>query len=510
MDSELRRFLLNPLSHGLTTGDVRHIETHISEVFLAGNRAYKVKKPVQLPFLDFSTPAKRRAMCEREVLLGQRYAPMLYEGVTIIGREGGSFNFTGRGEVVDYAVRMRRFGDSDLWSHQITTGSLTDDAVANLTRTIAVFHRAAELRPEWGDFEMVRTQIKRNLDEIPCEHRHRAFDELGRRLDGELERLKPLIAQRGATHVRAIHGDLHLGNIAVFDGEPLPFDGIEFNAELGSGDVWSDLAFLAMDLTAHGRPDLATRAINTYLEESDDFAGVPLLPLYAAHRALVRAKIHLLSGSDADDPEIVDRYIDTAVDALTPRSRHLIAVGGLSASGKTTLARALAAKLGAVVVRTDVIRKHILGLRPLDTAPESGYTAAVSKQVYAGLLARARSIAPRGGVIILDGVHHLPEERAASEALAAELHAPFIGLWCTVPKEVALQRVELRTNDASNAHRGVIERQYSDPPIDTEWLHLDTSGDIATTVSKALEVIRRPNVMGTIRPQVTGGLINVI
>jgi len=491
MDSALRRFLLNPQTYGLTTGEVHRIETHISEVFLAGNHVYKVKKGVKLPFLDFSTPAKRQAMCEREIELGRRYAPMLYEGVTAIGREGDAFNLTGRGEVVEYAVRMRRFGEGDLWSHCITTGSLTDEAVAKLTGAIAAFHRTAELRPEWGGFDTIRGQIRQNIGEIPREHRQCAFDNLARRLDGEVVRLRPLITQRQATHVRAIHGDLHLGNITFFDGEPIAFDGIEFSPELGSGDVWSDIAFLAMDLNAHGRPDLATRAINIYLEENDDYAGVPLLPIYAAHRALVRAKIHLLSGSDAEDPAIVDRYLDTAVDALTPRSLHLIAIGGLSGSGKTTLARALAAKLDAVVVRTDVVRKHILGLRPLDIAPEESYTAAISQRVYEGLRARARLIAPRGGVIILDGVHRLPEERAASVALAAELRASFMGLWCTVPREIALKRVELRTHDASNAHRGVIERQYAEIPFQTSWFTLDTSGDIAKTASKALEALHR-------------------
>lgn len=509
MDAELRRFLLDPRSYGFTGGEVSRIETHISEVFLVGDRAYKVKKAVRLPFLDFSTVEARGEMCEREVMLNRRYATTLYEGVTIIGRENGELNLAGRGEIVDYAVRMRRFRDSDLWSHRIAAGTLDEQAVVHLIRRIAAFHHTASLRPEWGSFEVIQGQILRNIEEIPHEHRHRAFAALAHRLDAELMERRALITKRHTTHVHDIHGDLHLGNITFLEDVPLPFDGIEFSVELGSGDAWSDLGFLTMDLSAHKRPDLAVRAVNTYLEESDDFEGVPLLPLYAAYRALVRAKVHLLSGSDTDDTDTVHRYLDTATDALERTSLHLIAIGGFSGSGKTTLARALAARLGAVVIRTDVIRKHILGLRPLEVAPESGYTAAISREVYRGLRDRARLVAPRGGVIILDGVHRLAEERAASEALAAELGAPFFGLWCEIPQAIALKRVELRTDDASNAHRGVIERQYSESPGETAWLKLDTSGDVAATVSKALEALHGPST--TIRPpsQVTGELMSV-
>lgn len=501
MNADLRLFLLDPRNHGGSVSHVQHIETHISEVFLVGDAAYKVKKEIRLPFLDFSTLAARRDMCEREVALNRRYAPVLYDRVIAIGLAEGRFNLTGQGEIIEYAVKMRRFVEDDLWSRQIVSGVLSEDAVVALVRRIAAFHRAAEPRPAWGDFDTIRALIKRNVDEIPREHRHRAFAGLAQLIEAELVRHRALITKRRATHVKAIHGDLHLRNVAFFRGEPLPFDGIEFSEELGSGDVWSDLGFLNMDLAAHRRHDLATCAVNTYLEENDDFEGVPLLALYTAHRALVRAKVHLLSGLDDDDTDAVDRYLDTASDALTRRSLHIIAVAGLSGSGKTTLARALAKRLGALVLRTDVIRKHILGLRPLDVAPESGYTPAISEQVYRGLLDRAHLAAPRGGIIILDGVHRDERERAASEALARALNARFTGLWCVVPKEIALKRVESRSNDASNAHRGVIERQYSAPPSDVRWPKLDTARELPTPLENALRLVREYRCLDRITPE---------
>ncbi|MFM1846546.1 MAG: phosphotransferase domain [Pseudomonadota bacterium] len=475
MDLYLKTFLLDPASYGPGVSTVSHIETHISDIFLAGDIVLKIKKEVRLPFLDFSTVTTRRQMCEREIALNRRYAPQLYDGLITIGRAGNGFNFTGEGEIVEYAVKMRRFRDVDLWSHRAAHALLRDEDFSPFIRRLARFHREAELRPTWGSFETVHRSILRNIAEIPADHRVRAFCDVKIRLSALLAAHRNLIEKRKTTSVRAIHGDLHLGNIAFFQGEAIPFDGIEFSEELGSGDVWSDVAFLTMDLRAHHLPEFSNRVANLYLEESDDFAGVPLLPVYAAHRALVRAKVHILSGIDAEDTTVVDRYLDAAGDIVTPGPLRIIGVGGLSGSGKSTLARSLAKRLDGIVVRTDVVRKHIVGLRPLDIAPESAYTADISGEVYRGLIERARSAAPRGGVIILDGVHHEEWQRQASERLADELHAPFTGLWCSVSKAVALQRVAARSDDASNAHAGIIERQYAAPPREVRWSVVDTT-----------------------------------
>lgn len=491
MDSEVKRFLLTPHSYGPGVTGVRHIETHISDIFLAADTAYKFKKAVRLPFLDFRSRSVRQAMCERELELNRRYAPTLYGGIIAIGLEGGEYNIEGRGEIVEYGLKMRRFSDDDLWSKRAIRRALTPNDIGALICRVAAFHRLANIRPEWGNFTTIRQQILQNIAEIPRHHRARLIEDLTGRLEYELERHHALIESRRTTHVRAIHGDLHLNNITFLDNEPTPFDGIEFSTELGSGDVWSDIGFLTMDLSAHGLRELATLAINLYLEESDDFAGLPLLSLYSAHRALIRAKIHLIAGADAEDHTLVDRYLDTASESLTHPPSRIIAIGGLSGSGKTTLARAIATRLGGIVVRTDVVRKHILGLRPLETAPESAYTEAVSQAVYRGLSERARNALPRGGVIVLDGVHREPYQREMSEQVALEYDIPFCGIWCVVPKEVALQRVCKRTNDASNAHRGVVERQYTAPPQPEHWYTLDTSGDLEWSVEAVLRYLHR-------------------
>lgn len=484
IDPQLERFFLNPRSYPHAVENIRHLETHISHVFLTGRYAYKVKKPIRLPFLDFSTLDRRRSFCERELELNKRFAPQIYESVERIGASGTQLHFGDSGVAFEYAVKMRQFDEGSLFTELLEKQELRSGLLTDITRSIAKFHAHAGLRPDLWSPEHVRAAIEENFDAL---QRHPGIlaaglvTEFASKIRTLLNEKHQLIEKRQAYAVKFLHGDLHLRNIALLEGQPILFDGIEFSEPLACCDVWADIAFLIMDLHYRGRPDLANEVTNTYLEETDDYEGFALLRLYVAYRASVRAKVSCIEVDSLDDPARIRHASDSAVahtelavKFLREYCAGIVAIGGYSGTGKTTIGRQIAKSVNGILVRSDVTRKHMLRISPRARAQVSAYQTEIDLRVYEGLRERATGIVREGYIAVVDAVHKTPESRALIEQVAAEAGCPFWGIWCHVPLEVAKDRLGKRRGDASDADAAVAERQYAQSPGDMNWFQLET------------------------------------
>lgn len=465
------------------------IETHISNVFLTGDFVYKIKKPLNYGFLDFSTLEKRRIACEREVKLNSRFAPEIYLGVVPITKSCGRFAIGGSGTVVEYAVKMKQFDNQQLFSELLKQGKLGAAEIVALTREIAAFHAQAELKPGAWNFETVKRLVLENTTALR-EHgeKLRALSEQA------LAKCSGIIETRSCTHVKALHGDLHLKNVVLLNGKPTMFDGIEFNDEYSNIDPWADVAFLIMDLISAGRKDLATIALNTYLDLTDDFAGLELLPLYLSYRAAVRAKVAGLRAQDAgrtaaDDPDCI-RYRELAHRLLCSKQARVIAIGGFSGSGKSTLASGIVPIIGAVHLRTDLTRRHIFGLIDGQQAPQEVYTKENIDLVYAEVLKRARHVILAGFPVVFDAVYGDEHTRAALEEFAKKLGVNFTGIWCEVPRDLAVSRIRQRAaakSDLSDATEAVLDSQLARGTGTLSWTRFDTSVEQEIALANCLK-----------------------
>ncbi len=462
---------------------VKRIDTHGAVVFLSGDRAYKLKRAVRFPYMDFSTPARRRAMCEAEIAINKAVAPEIYLGVEEVLTPGGRS---------DWLVVMRRFDEEGLLDRMADRGALTPGLMAALGRRIARFHDGLEpIREGFCRPEDYRHSVAADARQM-LEHGERldpaASRALAEALPAALEPHLDLVARRlAAGAVRRCHGDLHLRNIVLIGGEPEPFDAIEFSERIANIDVLYDLAFTLMDLCQRGLAPLANRLLNEWLWRIGDLPAatheeaLALLPVFLGRRASIRAfvdaSVAVVSGGDTAKARA---YQQAALGFLQPAPPQVLAIGGLSGSGKTTRALleapALGRAPGAVVVRSDVERKRLASVRLEERMPAGSYTPESSAAVYAAMLVRAERILRAGHSVVLDAVFARPEERQAAEALAARLGVPFRGLWLDVPKEVAQARAAARTGDASDATPAVVERQfgYDVGPID--WPKLPDKG----------------------------------
>lgn len=492
----------DPATHG--GAPVRRIDTHGAMVFLAGDLAWKLKRAVAFPYMDFSTPARRQAACRAEVRLNRRTAPTLYRGVVALVEEAGRWRLAadpggetppdlpalppvGAATVRDWAVVLRRFPDGALLDAQAPE-ALTPALMDRLADAIAAFHDAAEVHTD-ADPGALAEIVAGNLDGLRAAPELFPPNAVARLADlsaSALDRLRPLLARRVVDgRVRHCHGDLHLRNIVLLDGAPTLFDAIEFNDAFAVIDVLYDLAFLLMDLEQRGLRAQANRVLNRYLERTGDLDGLALLPLLLAARATVRAKVGVPIAEAQTDPNQAAAaraearaYCDAALDFLAPPPPRLIAVGGLSGTGKTTLARALAPALdpapGAVVIRSDVLRKRRAGVPETERLPAEAYTPDASAAVYADLLDACRRVLAAGHPVIADAVCARPNERAALAALATERGVRFDGLWLEAPTDALTARVTARTADASDADAQVVALQqtYDTGPID--WPRLPT------------------------------------
>ena len=509
---ELVAFLEAPETHGLSSNDkVKRIETHASHVFLAGDRAYKLKKPVTFTFLDFSTPEKRKAACEHEVDLNRRTAPDIYLGVKAVRRADGELKLGGEeGEAVDWLVEMKRFGSEGLLATLADKGELKLPLVERLAADIAAFHRKAEVRPGFGGADSFLKIVEGSEEDMkPC---------LGKVLDADKARAvteasKALIEthralldrRRDEGHVRHCHGDLHLGNVTVMDGRPLIFDCVEFNDHIARIDVFYDLAFLLMDIAFRAEGDgrlagYANRALNVYLDHvaQDDLAldGLALLPLFMATRAVVRAKVTAVQAKDDTAKKKAEAYLAFAARVLETPAPRLVAVGGLSGNGKSTLAREIAARTGgaagALHLRTDIIRKRMFGVGPLERLPDEAYAPGAGEKVYAEMMRLAGAGLDAGMCVVADAVFAREEERHAMGDLAGRCGVSFDGLWLDAPAAVLEARVrerEKKGGDPSDAGVEVLRRQLSYDLGEMIWTKVDASGTPGEALEGAMTVL---------------------
>ena len=456
----------------------RVIETSCAWVFLERDRALKVKKPVDFGFLDFSTLEKRRWALSRELSFNRTTAPDIYQALRrLTQQEGGGFAIDGVGDVVEYALEMRRFDPAAVLSEHPDDA---DGALAEaLGRTIAQFHANADVRPEGGGVKALGFTIRTNADHLRAVARELGAEAVERVIagtDAAFEAASPLLElRRRQGFARRCHGDLHLGNILLDDGRPVLFDCIEFNDLLSEIDVQYDVAFLVMDLWFRGRVEAANRALNAWLDEGARslpptlWDGLAALPLMLAARAAVRAHVT----ANQDDIEAARAYLAAAEAHLAAPRPRLVAIGGLSGSGKTTLARRLAPSLGgapgAIVLRSDEIRKRLVGIAPLDRIPRRAYTRRKSAETYGEMLRLARRLLAAGQAVVMDAVYLGPESRRAVERLAADSGVPFYGVWLQGDPDRLRARLAARTGDASDADASVLAEQLATDPGPMAW-----------------------------------------
>ena len=481
--------LADPATHGGAA--VERLDTHISAVFLAGDRVYKLKKAVRLPFLDFSTLAARREACRAELEVNRRAAPGLYlKVVAITRRPDGGLALGGSGAAVDYVVAMRRFDSDGLFDRLVARGAVDRPLVQRLVDAVAAFHRTAPVRRDRGGAAgldwVVTSNAAAMAPQVPA---ILPADEVAR-LEAEsrraLARLAPLLDERRAAgRVRRCHGDLHLGNICLFQGRPTLFDAIEFSDDIACIDVFYDLAFLLMDLEVRGSRALASLAFNHALDVTGDYPAVAALPLFLSLRAGVRALVAATIAADAAGPAREAKaaeartYLAAALGYLHPPPPRLVAVGGLSGSGKSRMGRDLAPLLGvpgAAVVRTDALRKQMLGVGLEQRLGPEGYTPETTARTYQALLDTTGRLLRAGHAVIADAVFARPDQRAAIGQVAEAAGVPFAGLWLEVSPDVAAERIRRRVANASDATVAVLEAQLDYDLGDISWARVDTAG----------------------------------
>ncbi len=507
--AEAVAFLSRPDSHGPGVAEVRRIETHISHVFLAGPRAYKLKKAVRYPYLDFSTLEKRRAACAAEVAVNLRAAPGIYKGVVaLVRRPDGRLAIDQPGETVDWLVAMARFDEDTLFDRLARQGKLDRRLIEELAAAVARFHREAEVHRETDFAESLRATVEGNAASMagPAGDVFTA---------AERERLRALSLARLAAVARLLerrrarglmrrcHGDLHLRNICLIDGRPVLFDAIEFNDTFAVIDVLYDAAFLVMDLDHIGQARLANLFLNRYLDESglalDNDDGLPLLALFFSLRAAIRAHVAataagaLQGQAAAEQRAEARRYLGEAFRYLEPARPRLIAVGGLSGSGKSRLAREVAPFAGpapgARVARTDVVRKQLAGAGLWERLGPESYSAEMTARTYAEFYRRVEAALEAGCPVIADAVFASPEQRAAVAAIAARKGVSFAGLWLEAEPSIMEARVAARTGNVSDATVEVLRRQRAYDLGPMSWTRIDSGGLGEATLALALAVL---------------------
>ncbi|GAB3366389.1 bifunctional aminoglycoside phosphotransferase/ATP-binding protein [Giesbergeria giesbergeri] len=484
--SNLRPLWLNQLLQGThaLAPEATCTETHISWVVLAGGQAVKFKKPLDMGFLNFSTLELRRHACLEELRINARTAPQLYQSVVaVLGPQTSprlvplaQLNAQEQTEVLEYGVQMQRFGADQLLAQQLAAGTLHTSHLNALAEQVAQLHRQAAVAPagsHWGSPMLVRQQSQANLDalaRLPLNEADRAtLAALSDWTQQEGERLMPLFSQRQTQgHVREGHGDLHLGNLVLLHETPQLFDAIEFSEALRWIDTMADGAFLVMDLHAQGRPDLAWHFLNAWLEQSGDYAGLPLLPWYLVYRALVRA---MVAGfrlgqvqSEAAQAEVwqeVRRYMALADQLRQPRARWLWLAHGVSWSGKSRHSAQLVAQRGMVRLRADAERKRLFGLAPTASSagatPQGIYTPDATQRTYEQLALLAAQVLQAGFPVLVDATFLAQRHRAQLVAVAAQQQVPCRILAFDAPAEVLRERVQRRLAKGGNASEATVE-----------------------------------------------------
>ena len=461
-------------------------ETHISWVFLVGDVAYKLKKPVKTSFLDYSTLEKRRHFCNEEIRLDRRYAPELYLDVVPIVWTNDRASVEGPGTPVEYAVKMKRFADDALLSHRVETGSITRDEVLDLARRLASFHQnAARLdlsanESSFGSPATIYRDAIENLDAL----RESATGETAKTVRILYEwtdeffshHEREFLQRRANGFVRECHGDLHLGNVIHWNDRLVPFDGIEFNDRFRWIDVISDAAFTTMDFAAFGRLDLSRSFINAYLEQTGDHASLPMLRWYLVFRALVRAKVDAIrAGQDDASPQERDdaltrsaEHVELAYQFSLCKENGLWITHGVSGSGKTTVSELIVQRHGAIRLRSDLERKRHFGLTPTQRPTEAQkadlYCAEGARACYSRLLRMGRGLLRAGFPVVVDATFLRRDDREQFRQLADQEGVPFGIVDCHAETSTLRQRIAdriARDDDASDADLQVLNQQLS-------------------------------------------------
>jgi aminoglycoside phosphotransferase family enzyme/predicted kinase len=469
--------LLDPAAYPHPTDRIRLIETHISWVILTGPFAYKLKKPVSLGFVDYSSLELRRRSCAGEVRVSGRFAPGLYVAAVPITGTAEAPRVGGDGEPLEWAVQLVQFDEADRLDARFEAGWLSAADCRTLGEAIAALEErlpVALAGDPWGTAESVLAAVTVNLAAI--RHHLPAAAARAERLEAWLrDRLRtaaPLLAARQAGgRIRECHGDLHLANIVLHEGRMTPFDAIEFSDNLRWIDVANDVAFLTMDLESRGRPDLAAEVRSSWAEAADDHQALAVMPVYEAYRAIVRASIAAIRGSQGDVVAHAEalRYLDLAERLAVPRRPVLIATSGVSGSGKSSVAAELVGPFAAVRIRSDVERKRIAGMRPAERPADAAATAAVysestTRLVYERLAALAGIVLDAGVTAVVDATCTQRWQRAVFARVAADNRVPIIWVAFDVPASELVTRVtrrQARGDDPSDASADVVLRQVA-------------------------------------------------
>ena len=515
--SETRAFLRGLAAQAHETAEPAL--THISRVYFAGARAFKLKRAVRTPYLDFTRLETRCEACAREVELNRRTAPDLYRGVRRITREAGGLAFDGAGPLVDCVVEMERFDEDALFDRLAQRGALTPAMMDALAARIAALHAQAAVAQDPPSLAPVLAMNRAALQETFLRDAPDAAETLAR-MDAAFAQARPLLARRAqAGKARRCHGDLTLRNIVLIAGAPTPFDCLEFDEKLATIDVLYDLAFTLMDLARLRLDALANALLNRYLDRADETDGLALLPLFIAMRALVRAHVAARIAQESSPQESAQEnaaqenaqenaaqknaaearaYLATAARALTCEGRarpRLIAAGGLSGSGKSTLAAALAPLMaplpGARVLSSDRIRKALFGVAATQRLPKEAYAPDVSARVYALMGERAAACLRAGWSVVADAVFDRAQDRAAIAQIAREAGAQVTGVWLAAPQEVLEARVGARVNDPSDADLAILAAQaerLAQTGAPDDWRRLDARAPAAENARALLSL----------------------
>jgi uncharacterized protein len=449
------------------TMPIELMQTHASTVLLTGEFVYKLKKPVNFGFLDYSTLAKRQHFCQEELRLNQRGAKELYIEVVSIAKQDDRYQLGDNGEIVDYAVKMVQFPQANLLSNMFESGRLAPEDLEEMGRVVAEFHsraRTDEYISSFGQIERIKASIDNNyrqtekyIDRAQTQQQYTETKAYTDRFLSEHERL--FVDRIAGGFIRECHGDLHLRNICRWHNRILLFDCIEFNEPFRFVDTMYDVAFVVMDLEARGGKDLANRFLNTYAEQTGDWVGLQVLPMYLSRQAYVRAKVtsfllddaHISSQDRTTAAQTAGDYYRQAWEYTRSHQGRIMMMAGLSGAGKSTLGKQIAREVNGVHLRSDAVRKHLGGIPLLAKGDGSLYTPAMTAQTYQQMLELAGKLTARGFTVILDAKYDRQSLRAAVVDLATTGEIPLQIVYCTAPESVLSERLAHRTGDITDA-----------------------------------------------------------